>query len=659
MENKIKAPSELELLLSTIPFSKVREQLDALKVSPNMLMSGHNTQNLIEKLAKSRRHEALNWCLKLADADALLELSHYSKVPAFFFVMQTNNPEAIELTLKKVPSVYFKNPFGQNVLSQYVRYAGIVTQSTISTIIDTAKAEVPKGIFEFINDKDNWGKTAFSNLVVRVCQMEQSRQKDNAFKVLRTLFREGADINLADNSHISPLLWTCIEDDLEAFKLVASLGGDPALTSVSGDNCMYHAIVNDNTEMQEAILKLFDKRKLPIIKCDDKSPIFEALRCGKDELALELILASPESMEHSDSSRDHHTCLIYAIKHGSAELVSNLCQLGADVNQSNDHSITPLMYCAYNYKQNPELYSEMARTLINYKADFDAMDNNGQTVFDVCKNQGLTNLEALLNYEQNIRLIADRMHGGDIEQAKKTMVDLGGGALDQLCNHDFINTPTLTMIEDGVRIRRGEAAQKRLDDISEGRRLILSGLAQNIPILMGAQILSAQTWSQQNHISMAMIASTCSAAHYLLSFSKQDRQKMMLATQHMINQIDTKILEPIRDIERKVYIQTNFKIEDKLNAIRLKWKTFKKGLQSILNILSFKNKRDLRQTDNTKAAQLTKADLAIILQEFKQMDEQQLNLDSRMVQTINEKLAMQSERSKQHSRESNEPENSL
>lgn len=597
--------------------------------------SGSNSTNLIEKYAKRDRSESkLKTILNYCSEEDLLEVGENDN-PALFYLSKTNNNDIITKGFDLCSTVTFNNNYGQNILNFYCKYASFINQKTLTLMIDKCRDELGDAAFEqFLNLKDMYGRTAFSNLTINAIRKSNPKRKAGLIRSLKLLEAEGANINLTDNARVSPVLWSCIEDDEAVFDSLLKLGANLELESIDGDTCLYQAILRDSNFTYKIIdsIEEINKSQNNI----SKHPIFEAVRTGDNHLALSVISKMPEGLNLTDPLNDNHSLLILAIKSGSLDLTNSLVSLGADVNLENNHGMTPLMYALFNFKNDPSSYRKIIKTLIDNGADINAVDNKGENSIDIAKYLELEAQVGTLLYNNNLKKIADEFYKGDKKKAEKLVMEMGEYTIDKLSSSDVQNSHILDVVEDKIESQKIINREAYLADVSEGRRLIGKNLAQNIPILMGVGAISEKVLSQNNgDYMLASIAATCSISNYLLSFSKSDRKKMIKSIDHSISKIDRFILEPIRNICRKTHIAATMVKYDILDAIDYKWRRTKRSLQELKNLLSPKRKKtDLGYSNHDTANEISKEDIARIIEMAQKCKDSDIKDDKKLIETV-------------------------
>lgn len=107
--------------------------------------------------------------------------------------------------------------------------------------------------------------------------------------------------------------------------------------------------------------------------------------------ALQADGGSPADARDISSQGNNNTCLHIACDAGHIQVVRALaCDLKADVNLANDDGHTALHVAVLNE------YVDIAKVLIESKADLDCADTTGDTVRDIIRSSSNPELLALL-----------------------------------------------------------------------------------------------------------------------------------------------------------------------------------------------------------------------------------------------------------------------
>ncbi len=640
----IKVENNISLFEFAIDNDWNDNEIDFLISKKPSLLNADNSQNLLIKYSKKKYHELLGKLVSISNDTEISEFVNDNRNPALFYIARSNNLSGLKEALDISQKSTCTNKYGQNILSFYFKYSDHIRKSVLVHIIDTIKNEIGAGNFdEFINSRDQFGQTAFSNLTMRTINEKNKEKKEKLLLFLPYLKSEGADVNLSDSARITPLLWTAIEDDEVTFKKLMSLGADLTKESVDGDSCLQYALMRENEDIIWGCID--NTAQIPVkIKNINKHPIFEALFLGDRFTTLCIATQMADSIDLSNPSDDNHTLLIYAIKHASTITVSDLIELGADVNKKNNHGLTPLMYCIFNFKKDPDEYSEIIKILIKAGADIEAVNNNCDNVIDLAKSKGLEAQVGTLLFHNNIKHLADAFYDGDKDKAEKIALSVGGSTLDKMYEKDIKDSNAYEILESKIAIENEKEIKLKVANIDEGKRLISRNIAQHIPILLGVGAISEKILLDNNsNYTLATIAIGCSALNYMLSFSSADREKMSLAVTSMIEIIDEKILYP--SIEK--YIKLSFIKQDIFDAIDIKWRGIKNSLISFKNLLTPSRRNNENSSDNINLNisdnndgliendnSISKSDLVKIINEMRKYNDNDIVNDQTILNSI-------------------------
>lgn len=188
-------------------------------------------------------------------------------------------------------------------------------------------------------------------------------------EVIPTLVAAGAEVNVQDLEGLTPLM--AVDWNTELAQTLLDHGADPTLQDVHGWTALHHA--------------------LQIYRCDGPSPEerlaeFPSIREralsaeGWEELVLLLIRRGVPVDAHGQGIG---TALSLAARRGFTEVAWLLLEYGrANPNLRDDEGRTPLMHAAERD------YRDVVRLLLDFGADPDAQDRQGETAASLCERRG-------------------------------------------------------------------------------------------------------------------------------------------------------------------------------------------------------------------------------------------------------------------------------
>ncbi len=159
---------------------------------------------------------------------------------------------------------------------------------------------------------------------------------------VRSMLREGADVDATSADGATALFWAAYEDDLALMDLLIGAGADADTQNDYGATPLHVAGSNASAE---AVEKLFDAGADPNVALPTGvTPLMEASRRGKADV-VSLLLSHGADPKLSESNGGQ-TALMWALGENHTEVVRLLVEHGADVNAPSGGDFTPLMFAA-------------------------------------------------------------------------------------------------------------------------------------------------------------------------------------------------------------------------------------------------------------------------------------------------------------------------
>jgi ankyrin repeat protein len=157
---------------------------------------------------------------------------------------------------------------------------------------------------------------------------------------IRTLVKEGADVNAAQVDGMTALHWAAYHDDREIAELLVKTGANVQAASRYGVTPLSLACTNGNGAVVDLLLKAGADPNAPLP--GGETPLMTAARTGSLPVAKAL-LAAGATVDAKDESRGQ-TALMWAAAEGHAPVVQALVAAGANVHARLPSGFTPLLF---------------------------------------------------------------------------------------------------------------------------------------------------------------------------------------------------------------------------------------------------------------------------------------------------------------------------
>jgi ankyrin repeat protein len=179
---------------------------------------------------------------------------------------------------------------------------------------------------------------------------------------VRTLLRNGADVNSAQPDGTTALLWAAYHDDVETAAVLTKAGAYVNTVNRYGMTALAQACTNGSAPMLKLLLDAGADIKTRLK--GGESPLMLAARSGSEE-AVRMLLSRGASVDARE--RLGQTALMWAAAEGHTAVIRALIDAGADINAKIDSGFTPFFFAVR------EGHLDAARVFLTAGVDVNAM----------------------------------------------------------------------------------------------------------------------------------------------------------------------------------------------------------------------------------------------------------------------------------------------
>lgn len=249
--------------------------------------------------------------------------------------------------------------------------------------------------------------------------------KGGELEIARELIEHGADITLPDENKYTALMFASQRNNLDLVKLLLKTAEEHFVFQDEVKDYVNIATPfeeNDACEAGFTALMFADEIEVirELIKCGadlnhvnygKMTVLLRACRDHSEELVTELCEhgADVNLAEHDPGEEtDGYTPLHYAASDGSVNMIKTLCKHGANVNAKDANGYTALMRaCIDSLGYSPNKYHKIAAELVRCGANPRLKADDGSTALDLLKGDEGSEIymvvEAALKEQQNLR----------------------------------------------------------------------------------------------------------------------------------------------------------------------------------------------------------------------------------------------------------------
>jgi ankyrin repeat protein len=281
--------------------------------------------------------------------------------------------------------------------------------------------------------------------------------KNGDREAVRSLVKQGADVNAAEPDGATAIAWAAHRDDLEMAALLISAGADVNAANDYGVTPLSLACTNGSAVMVERLLKAGADPNAA--RPSGETPVMTAAWTGNADAVRALVaggadVKAKENWQGQDAlmwavsqrhaavvrvliergadararSKGGFTPLLFAAQQGDLDSARTLLGAGADVNEGTPEHATPLIVAAASGQ------AEMTAFLLEEGADTKATDRNGATAlhFAASARAMLPAVKALLAHgaDPNARLVKGVRLPVDVNSVGATPFLMAAAALN-------------------------------------------------------------------------------------------------------------------------------------------------------------------------------------------------------------------------------------
>ena len=187
---------------------------------------------------------------------------------------------------------------------------------------------------------------------------------------IRTLLKQGVDVNTTRADGVTALIWAVHFNDLETVDLLLRAGARANAADDHGVTSLAQACENANLPMVETLIAA--KANVNAAQTSGLTPLMIAAHTGSVAIVKELIVHGADV--NASTTDTHDTALMWAVGDQHKDIVRALIENQANAQASSKKGFTPLMFAARNGD------IEMAKLLIDAGADVNTPAADGTHV---------------------------------------------------------------------------------------------------------------------------------------------------------------------------------------------------------------------------------------------------------------------------------------
>ena len=204
--------------------------------------------------------------------------------------------------------------------------------------------------------------------------------KTGCIEIIELLLSQGFDIDSRDRNGFTPLMWTALNGQQDAFQMLLQKGANRSLKN-GGRSLLHFAAEGGNTSIINELLSLG-------LEIDSGckyggTPLMTAAGCDKQN-AFQILIQN--GADPSLKNNGGYSLLHFAAEGGNTSIINELLSRGLDVESRSNDRVTPLMTAAIFGNQNA------FQILIEKGADPFLKDNCGYSLLHKAAEGGNTSI---------------------------------------------------------------------------------------------------------------------------------------------------------------------------------------------------------------------------------------------------------------------------
>ncbi|MDI9408013.1 MAG: ankyrin repeat domain-containing protein [Candidatus Pacebacteria bacterium] len=287
--------------------------------------------------------------------------------------------------------------------------------------------------------------------------------------LVKSLLAAGADVNARNAEGRTALMDAAYKGNVKMVKLLLAAGASVNLQSKDGSTAMMSAVANGNKEVIDLLLKA--NAKLDIKNDNGWTALMWASYKNNSDVGKTLIRAGSEVNTVATAGENiGKTPLLMAAKNGNSQLVTQLVEAKADVNQADADGETALMFAAKSGNR------DALQSLIAADANVDATDNDGTTALMFAVKSGNRDaVQSLIAANANVDATDNDGTTALMFAAKSGNRDAVQSLIAASANLDLADNDGMTALMFAVSAGNRDAAQELIDAGADTKKISTGG----------------------------------------------------------------------------------------------------------------------------------------------------------------------------------------